>query len=34
MSLDFMVLCQSPGFTPKAADAFIPVTMEYMDFEA
>lgn len=30
---DFMVLCQSPGFTPKSADALISVIMEYMDVD-
>jgi hypothetical protein len=29
-TFDFMVLCQSPGFTPQAADSLIPVILEYM----
>ncbi len=27
----FAVLCQSPGFTPAASDALIPIVMEYLE---
>jgi hypothetical protein len=30
-TFDFMVLCQSPGFTPKSSDLLVPLIQEYMD---
>ena len=33
-AFDFMLLCQSPAFTPSSADQLIPVIMEYMDLGA
>ncbi|MES0155919.1 UPF0489 family protein [Mesorhizobium sp. M0018] len=30
---DYVILCQSPGYTPTEADALIPIFEEYVDFE-
>ena len=30
-SFDFVVLCQSPGFTPQSSDLLVPLIKEYMD---
>jgi len=30
-TFDFMILCQSPGFTPASSDLLIPVIQEYMN---
>lgn len=33
-AFDFVILCQSPGYTPAEADELIPVFSDYIDFEA
>lgn len=30
---DYVILCQSPGYTPVEADALIPIFEEYVDFD-
>lgn len=30
---DYVILCQSPGYTPVEADALIPIFQDYVDFE-
>lgn len=30
---EYVILCQSPGYTPVEADALIPVFMDYIDFD-
>lgn len=33
-TFDFIVLCQSPGFTPKSSDLLVPLIQEYMDLNS
>lgn len=30
---DYVILCQSPGYTPSEADALIPIFRDYVDFD-
>ncbi|ARO32450.1 hypothetical protein NXC14_PA00169 (plasmid) [Rhizobium sp. NXC14] len=30
---DYVILCQSPGYTPVEADALVPIFRDYVDFE-
>lgn len=30
---DYVILCQSPGYTPTEADALLPVFKDYVDFD-
>jgi hypothetical protein len=33
-SFDFVIVCQSPGYTPIETDGLIPVFADYVDFDA